>query len=198
MKEYEQRLALLASRGDQEAFRKIVEDNKKKIFYLAYDLTGSPQDAEDLSQEVFIKAFRSLTLFRGEASLSSWLYRITVNTYLDLRRKKSYIAGKYQQSIDEAVEADSVFDPNPTSGNPELFSESEQIQIHIDQALELLSPRERAVFIMRHYHGFSGKEVGKALAISTGTVKSLMSRAMKKLQKILGVYRYYPGKEALQ
>lgn len=205
MKEYEQRLALLASRGDRDAFRKIVEDNKKKIFYLAYDLTGSTQDAEDLSQEVFIKAYRSIDKFRGDASLSSWLYRITVNAFLDIKRKKSYNAEKQQDALDEGLASDPVFEQSSANRDPEKHAESKQIQMHIDQALEHLSPRERTVFIMRHYQGQSGKEIGASLGISTGTVKSLMSRALNKLQKVLGSYRHplsgfarAAGKEAYQ
>ncbi|MCX6579210.1 MAG: RNA polymerase sigma factor [Candidatus Aminicenantes bacterium] len=186
---YELRLVKQASHGDRNAFREIVEDNKKKIFYLAFDFTGSIQDAEDLSQDVFIKAFRSLHTFKGEASISTWLYRITLNTFLDLKRKKSFEMEKNQAPLDEGVSANPVFPGNPSAGNPETYAESRQMQMHIQQALETLSPRERSVFVMRHYRGMPGKTVGELLNISEGTVKSLLSRAIKKLQNALGFYR---------
>lgn len=180
-----------ACSGEEAAFEKIVENNKKKIFYLAFDLTGSPQDAEDLSQEVFLKAFRSLKTFKGEASLSSWLYRITLNTFLDRKRKLSFRVEREYQSLEEGIE---IVDPI----NPENHEESRQIQLHIETALEKLSPRERVVFVMRHYQDMPGKKVAKLLDISEGTVKSLLFRAIKKLQTQLSVYKDIPGKEVYQ
>jgi RNA polymerase sigma-70 factor (ECF subfamily) len=186
---YELRLIKQASQGDRNAFREIVEENKKKIFYLAFDFTGSIQDAEDLSQDVFIKAFRSLHTFKGEASISTWLYRITLNTFLDQKRKKSFEMEKNQAPLDEGVSAEPVFPGNLTTGTPETYAESRQMQVHIRQALDTLSPRERSVFLMRHYRGLAGKAVGNLLNISEGTVKSLHSRAIKKMQNALGFYR---------
>jgi len=198
MKNYESRLVNQVKDGDRNAFREIVEDNKKKIFYLAYDLTGSLQDAEDLSQDVFIKAFRSMHTFKGEASISTWLYRITLNTFLDQKRRKSYETERNQHTLDEHLAAEPVFNGNHTTLNPETYAESQQMQMHIEQALEHLSPRERSVFIMRHLQGMSGKTVGELLSISEGTVKSLMSRAIKKMQNVLGFYKDSLGIEVYQ
>ena len=177
-----------ACKGDRNAFREIVESNRKKIFFFAYDLTGSYQDAEDLSQEVFLKAFRSLKKFRGEASLSSWFYRITLNTFLDQKRKLSFTAEKKQQQLDDQhIREISLNSDNPGS-TPENFAESRQIKQHIEQALEALTPKERSVFVMRHYQGMPVKEVAGILNISGGTVKSFLFRAIKKLQKELDFY----------
>ena len=90
-----------AQNGDMNAFRDLVEHYKKIIFYFAYDLTGNHHDAEDLSQEVFIKMFRSLQEFRGEAKLSSWLYRIAVNTWISYTRTGSYKLRASQEPIEE-------------------------------------------------------------------------------------------------
>jgi RNA polymerase sigma-70 factor (ECF subfamily) len=175
--------------GDKTAFREIVETNRKKIFFFAYDLTGSQQDAEDLSQEVFLKAFRSLKKFRGQASLSSWFYRITLNTFLDQKRKLSFSAEKAKQELDgQRITEVSLNQPNPL-GNPENYAESRQIRLHIEAALERLTPRERSVFVMRHYQGMPVKEAAGLLGISGGTVKSLLFRAIKKLQKELDFYK---------
>ena len=178
-----------ACSGDRDAFREIVENNKKKIFYLAFDLTGSKQDAEDLSQEVFIKAFCSLDKFKGNASLNTWLYRITLNAFIDQKRKKSVL--KYSRDW----ECGPTYDESPYSGNPETYAESQQIQQHVEQALRQLTPRERSVFVLRHYRGMAGKEVAELLKISQGTVKSLIFRAVKKLRKELSFYRSNPVKE---
>ena len=181
-------------RGESQVFAEIVQENKKKIFYLAYDLTGSAQDAEDLSQEVFLKAFCALKTFKGEASIGSWLYRITLNAFLDRKRKLSFQAEREQQPLEEDMKIACPAGP----GNPENYAESQQIKKHIEAALAQLSPRERAVFVMRHYQDMPGKEVGKLLNISEGTVKSLLFRAVKKLQKQLSIYRDIPGKEVYQ
>ena len=181
-------------RGESQVFAEIVQENKKKIFYLAYDLTGSAQDAEDLSQEVFLKAFCALKTFKGEASIGSWLYRITLNAFLDRKRKLSFQAEREQQPLEEDMKIACPAGP----GNPENYAQSQQIKKHIEAALAQLSPRERAVFVMRHYQDMPGKEVGKLLNISEGTVKSLLFRAVKKLQKQLSIYRDIPGKEVYQ
>jgi len=93
----EQVLIQRARIGEMSAFRELVEQYKKKIYYLSLDLTGNHHDAEDLSQEVFIKAYRSLKNFRGDAKFNSWLYRITVNTCISQRRKKSVAAMTLQE-----------------------------------------------------------------------------------------------------
>jgi len=192
-----------AGSGEAAAFHQIVEQNKKKIFYLAYDLTGSIEDAEDLSQDVFLKAYRAIKNFKGEASLGSWLYRITLNAFLDRKRKLSFKMEQQQQPLEERVASESLLDSrgtglctNPGSGDtaathetPEKYAQNKQIQVHIDAALEKLTPRERAVFVMRHYREMPGKQVAKMLRISEGTVKSLLFRAVKKLQILLSDYR---------
>ncbi len=185
LKNYDTSLAQRASRGDRTAFREIVEDNKQKIFYLAYHLTGSLQDAEDLSQEVFIKAYNSMDAFRGDAAMGSWLYRITLNAYLDQKRKKSSQFAKEQHSLNEHIPGEDLFTGPSAASNPEKYAESQQLQMHIDNALNHLSPRERSIFVMRHYQDMPGKKVGSILNISEGTVKSLLSRAVKKMRNTL-------------
>ena len=103
--------------------------------------------------------------------------------------EKQRLAEKKKQELDEHnITAISLDRGNPV-GNPENYAESRQIQLHIEQALEKLSPRERSVFVMRHYHGMAVKEVAGILSISGGTVKSLLFRAIKKLQKELDFYQ---------
>ena len=129
--------------GDKSAFEDIVGNFKKKIFYFCFDLTGSVLDAEDLSQDVFIKVFKSYSQFRGEASISSWLYRITLNTFLDQKRKISFLQEKKQLSIDENRFNDSLAAKNHPKTGPENFAESRQIQIHLQMALKRLTKKER-------------------------------------------------------
>jgi RNA polymerase sigma-70 factor (ECF subfamily) len=198
MEQNEQFLIDRVYSGDQTAFHELVGRYKKKIYYLAYDITGDHQEAEDISQEVFMKMYRSLKTFRKDAKMSSWLYQITVNTSIDSLRKKS---SKPARSIDE-------FDPSfiqaelPMGGsgahalNPVRSTESAQIQEHISLALKKISARERTVFVMRHYNDLKLHEIAEILNITIGTVKSLLFRAIKKLRKELSTYMGNPGMEA--
>lgn len=168
--------------GGDMTFRDIVEQHKRPVYALAYDLTGSHHDAEDLSQEVFIKAYRALPEFRGEAQMYSWLYRITVNTYLNKRRKKAL---RFRQLWDD-------FSHEASDGStirPDQEAEASTMRQHVEAALAQLSPRERSAFVLRHYQDQSIKEVAAAMDVAEGTVKSLLFRAIKKLRTTLDFYR---------
>lgn len=166
-----------------DTFREVVEHYKRPIYGLALDLTGNHHDAEDLSQEVFIKAYRSLSDFRGEAKLYSWLYRITVNTYLNKRRKKAL---RFRQLWDDFGRHTAENDGLPS---PDQQAEASGIQRHIEQALDQLSPRERTAFVLRHYQDLQIKEVAATMEVAEGTVKSLLYRAVRKLREALAFYR---------
>ncbi len=177
-----------AQNGEMEAFRQLVDLYKIKIYRLAYDLTGNGMDAEDLSQDVFIKAFRSLSSFRGDSKFGTWLYRITVNTCLDHRSKKS-LSMVTPISTTQNEEEHAPYE-HPSSGVlPDQAAESSLIQKNIELALEQLSPREKTVFMLRHYHDLPLKEIAETLNISLGSVKTLLFRAIKRLQNELSMYR---------
>jgi RNA polymerase sigma-70 factor (ECF subfamily) len=178
--------------GDQTAFIDLVGQYKKKIYFLAYDITGDHQEAEDISQEVFIKMFRSLKNFRRDAKMSSWLYQITVNASIDFLRKKS---SKPKRSIDEFEQIniqEQLLGGTGQSLDPQRSAEYSQIQNHISQALQKISPKERTVFVMRHYNDLKLNEIAEILNVTIGTVKSLLFRAIKKLRKELSSYMGNP------
>ncbi len=176
-------------RGEEVAFRELVEQNKKNIFYLAYNFTGNMHDAEDISQEVFIKVFRRMRTFKRDSKLSSWLYRITINTCIDKYRKKSVFHKKMQ--VDKKLEEipfDS-YEQGRIDKSPEKIVEAHRIQRDITEALKKVSPRERSVFILRHYNHLSLNDISKVLGISVGAVKSFLFRAIQKLRKELSIYQ---------
>lgn len=178
--------------GDHTAFHELVGQYKKKIYYLAYDITGNHQEAEDISQEVFIKMFRSLKKFRRDAKMSSWLYQITVNASIDTLRKKS---SKPKRSIDEFDHLyiqEGLTTGRAANFDPVSSAESSQIQNHISQALQKITPKERTVFVMRHYNDLKLNEIAEILNVTIGTVKSLLFRAIKKLRKELSSYMGNP------
>ena len=191
----EQALVDRISSGDSTAFQEFVERYKKKIYYIAYDITGDHNDAEDVSQEVFIKVFRSLKTFRRNAKISSWLYQISVNASIDLLRKKS---SKPEKSMDDIERAD-IQESLPGSGtraqNPERSAEDFLMQKHISQALQKVSPKERSVFVMRHYNELKIREIAEILKVSQGTVKALFYRATRRLRKELSFYLGNPKLE---
>jgi RNA polymerase sigma-70 factor (ECF subfamily) len=195
MRDQERLLIERARKNDTSAFREIVERYKEKIYYLAYGLTGNRHDAEDLSQEVFIKAFRSLDRFRGEAKLSSWLYRITVNANINKQRKKALSAMNLVDNFNEKPGEHDPFSGKEFSENPERSAESQMIQQHINLALNRLANKERQVFVLRHYQDLPLKEIARILNIAEGTVKSLLFRAIRRLRKELAFYRQDLGLE---
>jgi len=181
--------------GDASAFRELVEGYKQQVYYVALDLSGNHHDAEDLSQEVFIKAYRGMGGFRSGAKISSWLHRITVNAYIDSKRKKAH---KMVTLVDKKEEND--FDPleaaaDETAIDPERAAASAGIGNDVEAALQLLSEKERAVFVLRHYHDMPLNEISKTLAIADGTVKSLLFRSVRKLREYLSFYRDELGLE---
>lgn len=161
-------------------FRAFVETHQRTVYYLALDLTGNHHDAEDLSQEVFIKAHRALDSFRGDASVKSWLYRIAVNTYLNKRRKKALAFMTLQEDFDLEHSA---------YAQPDAGAEAERMRHHMAEAMKKLSPKERSAFVLRYRQDLPIKEVAAALNVADGTVKSLLFRAVKKLRKTLVMYK---------
>ncbi len=185
MEENEAHLVERVCAGDLYAFREIVERYKKKVYYIAYDIVGDHHEAEDISQEVFMKMYRALHRFRKDAKMSSWLYQIAVNTSIDsLRRKKTKLSINVED-LDQVGRREHALESASPETNPERRAVASLMQEHIDQALHRITPQERAVFVMRHYNEFKIKEIADVLDVSSGTVKSLLFRALKKLRKEL-------------
>jgi RNA polymerase sigma-70 factor (ECF subfamily) len=174
--------------GDQTAFFELVGQYKKKVYHLAYDITGDHHEAEDISQEVFMKVYRALKTFRRDAKMSSWLHQITVNTSIDSLRRKSVRHEKATGELDHVSTQGNLVAGGAHNLDPLQSTESVQIQHHISQALQKISPKERTVFVMCHYNGLKLKETAEILNITIGTVKSLLFRAIRKLRKELSPF----------
>ncbi|MGB7295188.1 MAG: RNA polymerase sigma factor [Candidatus Aminicenantales bacterium] len=173
------------SRGEMTAFRELVETYKKKMYTIALDMVGDPADAEDVSQEVFLKAFRSFKTFKRDAKLSSWLYRIAYNASIDHLRRRSLAP---QAVEDEVLDASSGgFGDSPSSQNPAQAAENSLLQVRIQKALEKVSSQERAVFLLRHSNDLMLDEIAETLPISIGSVKSYLFRCIRKLRKELAI-----------
>lgn len=169
------RILAAAGRSDM-SFRELVETHKRAIYFLALDLTGNHHDAEDLSQEVFIKAHKALNRFRGDSGWYTWLRRIAINTYLNKKRKKALSMMRFFGDDEEASRtASQEASPADTAGGAVIRS-------HIERAMTGLSPRERTAFILRHHQDLSIREIAEDMEVADGTVKSLLYRATHKLR----------------
>jgi len=164
-------------------FRDLVEAHKRRVYYLALDLTGNHHDAEDLAQEVFIKAYRALDSFRGDSKVYTWLYRITVNTHLNRRRKKAVRYMQLREDFDRTADDSGALPDTDTD------TERHQMQSHIEASLDVLSPSERSAFVLKHMNGLTIKDTAAAMDVATGTIKSLLYRATRKLRDELAFYR---------
>jgi RNA polymerase sigma-70 factor (ECF subfamily) len=169
----------LARDGNQEAFRTLVERHSRHIFRLAHRMTGRPEDAEDVVQETFIRAFRQLSRFEARSNFSTWLYRIAYNCAIDFIR-----ARPHRESAEERETLEAMSDVVSTPDAGDLVYAG-QISDRVRTALEELSPKERAAFLMRHYHGCSIEEIGEALGLKTNATKHSIFRAVKKMRVAL-------------
>lgn len=167
-----------AKKGEMAAFESLVTAYERRVYSLALRSTGSEADAADITQEVFLRAYRSLDTFRGESGFSTWLYRITVNLCVDLARKNNPAGSLDDEQALEAPETRGAYQPETALANSELRRE-------LDAALSLVSEEHRKIVILRDVAGMSYADIAAALELEEGTVKSRLARARAALRKIL-------------
>ncbi|HUY95345.1 MAG TPA: RNA polymerase sigma factor [Terracidiphilus sp.] len=181
-----------AQAGNRAAFDSLVRQYEQQVLRLALHLTGSEQDAEDIYQEAFLKAYRYLGNFRFECSFYTWIYRIVTNLCLDqLRRKKTRREDQaviLDHSGDEIDMLASVSDERAFS-NPARELDRKVLGIRIQEALAKLTPRERMVFELKHYQGLRLRTIGEMLNTTEETAKNTLFRATKKLRAQLAGLR---------
>src|SRR5215471_12355132 len=171
--------------GDKEAFRLLVERHTRSIYGVAYRMTGNQQDAEEILQETFLRAYRSLRRFELRSSFSTWVYRIAVNRSLDFLKAKK-MTDTYQISEDPGGEEKEKEIQVPASGpGPERLLLSAEAGQKLSRAIALLSPAERAAFTMRHMEGKSIDEISKTLNVRTSAAKNSIFRAVQKIRQEL-------------
>lgn len=178
----ENELIKKCQQGDVEAFEKLISSYQKKVFTIAYRYMGTKEEAEDLAQEAFIKVFRSIKTFRGEASFSTWLFHIVSNVCRDALRKNSR---KMVESLDCAVtteKGEMQREVPDWSLSPEPIFENKELAQFIQSLIDQLTPEYKTVIIMREIQDMSYEEIAAELNCSLGTVKSRLSRARKALR----------------
>ena len=181
-----------AQQGSRTAFDALVRQYDQAVLRLALHLTGSEQDAEDIHQEAFLKAYRYLGNFRFECSFYTWIYRIVTNLCLDLlRRRKSRRedqAVMIDSSGDEMDLLNNVSDER-ASANPDRELNRKYLGERILSALDKLTPRERMVFELKHYQGLRLRTIGEMLNTTEETAKNTLFRATRKLRANLAQVR---------
>ena len=174
----------MARDGDSEAFRALVERHSRAVYRLAYRMTGSAHDAEDVVQETFLKAYRQLARFESRANFGTWLHRIAVNCAIDLIRARAHRETGHVDNDFEQFGAQ-VENTDSTGTSPERLMLSTEVQKRIDEAMGRLSPMERAAFMLRHFEGRSIDEISQALGLKTNATKHSIFRAVRKMRVAL-------------
>lgn len=166
--------------GDADAFELIVNEYQRNVYNLALRMVGDPEDAADMSQEAFIKAYSSLSGFRGDSKLSVWLYRIVSNVCLDFLRKKSRQSA-VSLTVEDEDDGDVELDIADEASSPEVLLERKLTRDAVRRGLDSLPPDMREILLLREIQGMSYDEIAQVLDLEEGTVKSRIFRARKKL-----------------
>ena len=159
-----------------------MEQNQGRIYNLALRMTGSPEDAAEAAQEAFLAAWQGLPNFRGEASFSTWLYRLTSNACVDLLRREGRHRGAAGPSLND--EESDLHLPDDAPG-PQEQAERRELREQIETALQALTPEHRQVLVLREMHQLSYDEIAQVLKLDVGTVKSRINRGRKQLRNFL-------------
>lgn len=170
--------------GDINAFETLVKEYEKNVYNLALRMTGNSEDAADMSQEAFIKAYNSLSSFRGDSKFSVWLYRIVSNVCLDYlrsRTRKPTVSLSTENDDGDEVELDIADETQ----SPELLLDRSLTRDAVRRGLASLPPDHREILLLREIQGLSYEEIAAALDLEAGTVKSRIFRARKKLSSFL-------------
>jgi RNA polymerase sigma-70 factor (ECF subfamily) len=179
-------LVRAASGGDQAAFRTLVERYQGKVYAVALGVLRDRDEAKDAAQEVFIKVYRNLASFEGDAKFFTWLYRIAMNVCIDNLRKKRGQKVEFDetQTSEEPID-DTGIQPHRLGFDPARALADKELRAQLGAALSQLSPNHRTVLVMREVEGLSYQEMADEMSCSIGTIMSRLFHARKKMQALL-------------
>ncbi|MFP3871245.1 MAG: RNA polymerase sigma factor [Syntrophobacteria bacterium] len=176
-------------RGDQEAFARLMHRYEKQIYNFTYRMLGSIQEAEDLTQDIFLAVFQNVESFRAEAKFSTWLYRIALNRTLNRLKylsKRNFFAREHNWMKSwKRTEVDVLAGLSDEAPSPEQWTAAHEVAAQVQLCLNKLPPQSREILVLRDVQGFSYEELGEMLLLNQGTVKSRLYRARLALQRCL-------------
>ncbi len=167
-----------ARRGDRDAFNELVRATYRDIYALAYRLTGNRDDAGDVVQDAYVRAYRAIRRFRGDSSFSTWMYRITSNC------ASTHLSRRTRQRTEELSDDVPIVDLRPEQ-DPSLRAEAAVLRHHIDRAIRALPERLRQVVVLRDLHDLSHSEIAAKLGITPSAAKVRLHRARQRLRTVL-------------
>jgi RNA polymerase sigma-70 factor, ECF subfamily len=183
----DEELVSSARQGDRRAFEELVERHERKAYHIAFDFTRDREDAKDLSQEAFLKAFVKLKNFDGRSSFYTWFYRILVNLCLDYkRRQKRAPADPFDETVENQVVEPSHQSEKPPSPDQQVLAR--QISKRVGEALVQLPAKQRTAFVLKNHQGLSIKEIADLMETAEGTVKVHLHRAVTTLRQRLAEF----------
>ena len=169
--------------GDVDAFQQLVSRYHQKVFTVILGLLRDREDAMEVAQETFFRAYRKITSFQGGSSFYTWLYRIAVNIAIDAQRRQKRNPLEFRDSMDAAFE-----ERNEAAKDPFSDLHDKELRQHLINAINELTPEHKAVIVLRTVEGLSYKDIGEILGCSEGTVMSRLHYARKKLQEKLSAF----------
>jgi len=175
------------AQGSEEACTRLVTDHQRMVYQLGLHLLGDHQEALDLSQEVFLRVFRTLSQFHGRSTLKTWIYRIAINQAANRRRWWRRRHQSQQVPLEEHTAAHGELAETRRAADPDRVLEEREVAQKVWTALETLPFDQRAVIVLREIDGLSYDEIAESLGVAVGTVKSRLARARRGLRAALGV-----------
>lgn len=177
-----------AQEGDVLAFEELVNRYHSKIYGLTYNMTSNREDAEDLTQDVFVKAYEALPRFKGKSSFYTWVYRIAVNKTINYRKKRNRKRALSLDQFDQEIKLDDAYHDLTTKGSPLRNISLSELQKKLNEALQNLSEKHRTVVVMHDMQGIPHEDIAKVVKTSVGTVRSRLFYARKQMQAELAEF----------
>jgi RNA polymerase sigma factor (sigma-70 family) len=187
--ESDDQLVALAQGGDVTAFDKLIVRYNSRLYGLVYHMTSNNEDARDLTQEIFLKAFRSISGFRGKSSFYTWLHQIGVNMTINFLKKRGRRRQMSLDDVDSNIQNDKEFLEMTASSDPVREANLSELQRRLNEAMMKLSVEHRMVVTMFDIQGLPHAEISKVLGVSEGTVRSRLFYAHRQLQNYLEEFR---------
>lgn len=174
--------------GNVGAFDQLVQKYREHIFSVIYNMTSNREDASDLAQETFIKAFQAIARFKGKSSFFTWIYRIAINTTMTFLKKRSRRRFISYEKIDEEVSNTEIFERLTAKNRSEKGALVNELQEKLNDSLQKLSPKHRTVVILHEIEGLEHAQIAEITKVSVGTVRSRLHYAKQQLQSYLQDY----------